>query len=89
MTGKASPPTLRAVVDREECFGFANCVATLPSVFTLDDEGFSHARDVNVDPALLEEAVEGCPRNAISLEWRSAEELNPEHRSGAAPSSRQ
>jgi ferredoxin len=88
MTGKSSPNSLRAVVDREECFGFANCVATLPSVFVLDDEGFSHARDVDADPALLEEAVEGCPRNAISLEWRSVDEVNPERRSGAAPSSR-
>jgi ferredoxin len=64
---------LRAVVDRDECFGFANCVATLPSVFALDDEGLSHARDVEADPTLLEEAVEGCPRNAISLEWRTGD----------------
>jgi len=83
-----APRRLRAVVDREECFGFANCVATLPSVFVLDDEGFSHARDVDADPALLEEAVEGCPRNAISLERRSADAVSPERRSGAAPSSR-
>jgi ferredoxin len=65
---------LRAVVDRDECFGFANCVATLPSVFVLDDEGLSHARDVEADPTLLEEAVEGCPRNAIALIWRTGDE---------------
>jgi ferredoxin len=65
---------LRAVVDRDECFGFANCVATLPSVFELDDEGLSHARDVDADPALLGEAVEGCPRNAISLTWQRSED---------------
>jgi ferredoxin len=66
MTGDAISQ-LRALVDRDECFGFANCVATLPSVFVLDAEGLSHARDVAADPALLEDAVEGCPRNAISL----------------------
>jgi ferredoxin len=75
MTGRESARQLRAVVDRDECFGFANCVATLPSVFVLDDEGLSHARDVDADPTLLEEAVEGCPRNAISLIWRMGDEV--------------
>lgn len=72
MTGDVTSQ-LRAVVDRDECFGFANCVATLPSVFVLDGEGLSHARDVAADAALLEEAVEGCPRNAISLNRRTAD----------------
>jgi ferredoxin len=67
VTDREEAPQLRAVVDRDECFGFANCVATLPSVFVLDDEGLSQARDVDADPVLLEDAVEGCPRNAISL----------------------
>jgi ferredoxin len=58
---------LRAVVDRDECFGFANCVATAPLVFHLDAEGLSVAADVEADPALLEAAVDGCPRGAISL----------------------
>ena len=67
MTGREPAPRLRAVVDGDECFGFANCVATLPSVFALDDQGLSHARDVDADATLLAAAVEGCPRNAISL----------------------
>jgi ferredoxin len=75
MTGQVPARQLRAVVDRDECFGFANCVATLPSVFVLDDEGLSHARDVDADPILLEEAVDGCPRNAISLIWRIGDEV--------------
>jgi ferredoxin len=79
MTGPEPASQLRALVDRDECFGFANCVATLPSVFVLDDEGLSCARDVDADPALLEEAVEGCPRNAISLIGRTGDE-------GTAPS---
>ena len=74
MTDDEPTSRLRAVVDRDECFGFANCVATLPSVFVLDDEGLSHARDVEADQARLEEAVDGCPRNAISLFWRTADE---------------
>lgn len=74
MTGPEPTSGLRAIVDRDECFGFANCVATLPAVFALDDQGLSRARDVDADPVLLEEAVEGCPRNAISLLRRSGDE---------------
>jgi ferredoxin len=78
VTERDAAPQLRAVVDRDECFGFANCVATLPSVFVLDDEGLSHARDVDADPVLLEDAVEGCPRNAISIVSRpSAGDATP------------
>ena len=58
---------LRAVVDREECFGFANCVATAPLVFQLDANGISVPADVDADPAVLDAAVDGCPRGAISL----------------------
>jgi ferredoxin len=73
MTDRDPASRLRAVVDRDECFGFADCVATLPSVFALDVEGLSHARDVEADPVLLEDAVEGCPRNAISLIWQASD----------------
>jgi ferredoxin len=58
---------LRAVVDREACFGFAFCVDAVPAVFSLDAVGRSVAADVDVDAALLAQAVEGCPRSAISL----------------------
>lgn len=58
---------LRAVVDRDECFGFAICVATAPRVFHLDADGISVAADIDADPALLDAAVDGCPRSAISL----------------------
>ena len=58
---------LRAVIDRDECFGFAVCVATVPQVFHLDADGISVAADVDADPALLDAAVDGCPRGAISL----------------------
>ena len=85
MTGDGTGP-LRAVVDRDECFGFANCVATLPSVFVLDEEGLSHARDVDADPRLLEEAVDGCPRNAISLVVPTGDPpLAPDDLAEAAP----
>ena len=63
-----TPTSLRPVVDREECMGFGYCEETLPEVFKVDDEGRSVVTDVAADPTLLEEAVDGCPRGAISLE---------------------
>jgi ferredoxin len=65
---EARPPErLRAVVDREACFGFGFCVDAVPAVFSLDGAGRSVAADVDVDAALLVQAVETCPRSAISL----------------------
>ena len=64
---------LRAVVDHDECFSFGYCVDLLPSVFSFDEEGKSVARDIAADVQLLREAVETCPREAISLiagHWR-------------------
>lgn len=58
---------LRAVVDRDECFGFGFCVETLPAVFSLDEEGKSVALDVDADQGLLAQAADACPRAAITL----------------------
>jgi ferredoxin len=66
MTGH-DPGQRRAIVDHDECFGFAFCVEILPSVFSLDEEGRSVARDVDADPALLAAAADTCPRSAITL----------------------
>lgn len=67
MTRETPGGALRAVVDRDECFGFGNCVDTLTSVFVLGGDGISIARDLDADPGLLTAAVDGCPRGAISL----------------------
>ncbi len=32
---------MRAIVDRERCFGFARCVEEVPEVFVLDEQGLS------------------------------------------------
>jgi ferredoxin len=47
--------------------GFGYCEETLPAVFHVDEEGLSVVTDVPADQALLEDAVDGCPRGAISL----------------------
>lgn len=63
---------LRAIVDREECFGFGFCVETLPVVFSLDATGTSVALDLDADPVLLAQAADACPRAAITLIPRSS-----------------
>ncbi len=67
MSSAEPDENIRAVVDRDECFGFAYCAELLPSVFSIDEEGRSVARDVGADPGRLAEAVENCPRSAIIL----------------------
>ena len=54
-------------MDRDECFGFGFCADTLPGVFVIDERGHAVARDVDADPALLEQAADDCPRSAITL----------------------
>ena len=67
MSDHKAPARWRAVVDREECFGFAFCAAAVPAVFSLDAEGKSVALDVEVDPEVLHDAADACPRSAISV----------------------
>jgi ferredoxin len=61
---------VRVVVDREVCFSFGVCVEVLPQVFVHDAEGIPVIQPF--DPAtvsmdLLREAVDGCPRGALTL----------------------
>lgn len=61
---------LRVLVDRDECFSFGVCVETLPDVFVHDAEGKPVIQPFDLDEVPLEkllEAVEGCPRGALSL----------------------
>lgn len=60
---------MRVVVDRDRCEGNAVCVKTAPKVFELDDDEYAV---VISDPVpadqetLVEEAIAGCPRAALS-----------------------
>ena len=69
---------MRAWVDRELCIGAAMCVATAPDVFELDDEGLSHVVDQDAgDEAVLREAAEGCPVQAVVLEDDAGNQIYP------------
>jgi len=62
---------MRVVVDRDRCEGNAFCVNIAPAVFGLDDEEYAV---VITDPvpveqeALVQQAIEACPRAALSRE---------------------
>ncbi|OBK27126.1 ferredoxin [Mycobacterium asiaticum] len=62
---------MRVVVDLDRCEGNAFCVNIAPKVFELDDEEYAR---VIADPvpaeqeALAQQAIEACPRAALSRE---------------------
>jgi len=61
---------VRVIVDRDECFSFGVCVETLPDVFVHDEDGKPVIQPFDSDGVPLDrliEAVEGCPRGALSL----------------------
>jgi ferredoxin len=67
---------MRISIDRTLCEGNAVCEALAPMVFDLDDEDMARVLPDAVGPGgevaeehrlLVERAVEGCPRLAISV----------------------
>src|SRR3954452_22222945 len=55
-------------IDRELCYGFADCVSTTPAVFELDDDEKAVVIDPNGAPRDdLVDAEENCPVNAITI----------------------
>lgn len=49
----------------EDCIGCGMCANTCPEVFELKDDGYARAMDVDTDSPEAEEAMNGCPVNAI------------------------
>ena len=65
-------------VDRALCFGFGDCVDSLPEVFALDDEG--KATVIDPDAAATEdiaEAAQNCPVDAIIMTGEDGSQLYP------------
>lgn len=57
-------------VDRTKCTGHALCAATVPELFTLDDDGYSNMDEADVPPDMEDLARRGmlaCPERAISV----------------------
>jgi ferredoxin len=63
--------TLDVVIERDKCCSYGNCVVVAPNVFTLDDhDGIVQPLDPHPSAAHraeVEQAVEGCPTEAIVL----------------------
>ncbi len=65
-------------VDRELCYGFGDCVDSLPEVFSLDEE--DTAIVLNPDAAGVDditEAAQNCPVDAIIVTDEDGEQLYP------------
>jgi ferredoxin len=65
-------------VDRALCYGFGDCVDSLPDVFALDEE--DTAVVLNPDAASLDdivEAAQNCPVDAIIITDEDGQQLYP------------
>ena len=69
---------MKVRVDRDLCIGVGNCVALVPTVFTLDEDNKAVVLDpTSVDDDALLEAAESCPENAIIVEDDEGHQLYP------------
>ena len=65
-------------VDRELCYGFGDCVDSLPEVFALDEENISIVLDPDAAPLDdILEAAQNCPVDAIIVTDEDGEQLYP------------
>ena len=65
-------------VDRALCYGFGDCVDTVPAVFALDDEDTAIVLDP--DAAALDdivEAAQNCPVDAIIILDEDGQQIYP------------
>ena len=61
---------MRIIVDHDICTGHGRCAAVAPSVYTLDDSGFTAITELEVGPddeAAARAGANNCPERAISI----------------------
>jgi len=61
---------MRACVDQDTCIGCGLCTGTAPEVFRMNDDGLAEAYSEvdEVGKDVVQEAIDGCPVEAISWE---------------------
>jgi ferredoxin len=65
-------------VDRALCYGFGDCVDTVPDVFALDDEDTAIVLDPDAAPLDdIVEAAQNCPVDAINIVDEDGEQIYP------------
>ena len=78
MPGVSTKNRIAIEVDRALCYGFGDCVDTLPEVFALDEE--DTAVVLNPDAAPVDdimEAAQNCPVDAIIIVDEDGQQLYP------------
>lgn len=82
---------MRIRVDRELCIGAASCIALLPEVFELDEEGkavmktllgdktseWVDYKNIPAEAQMILEATRSCPTNAIIIEDDDGKQIYP------------
>ncbi|HAO81560.1 MAG: Ferredoxin [Parcubacteria group bacterium GW2011_GWD2_43_10] len=82
---------MRVRVDRDLCIGAASCIALLPEVFELDEEGkaiikslkgtktsdWTDGKELSKDLQMILEAARSCPTNAIFIEDDEGKQIYP------------
>jgi ferredoxin len=69
---------VRIEVDRQLCYGFGDCVDSLPEVFALDEEDTATVLDPDAAPLYdILEAAQNCPVDAIIVTDEDGEQLYP------------
>lgn len=79
MSDKHQPTVAHIEIDRELCIGAATCVALMPNVFALDEEGkavVKPGQDREYDALLA--AAKSCPVRAIRLLAKDGKTIYPE-----------
>jgi ferredoxin len=62
---------MKVRLEQSRCVGHAQCYATDPDLFPIDDSGYSTLEDHEVDPAdvqTVRDGVAACPELALTLE---------------------
>jgi ferredoxin len=65
-------------VDRALCYGFGDCVDTVPAVFALDEEDTAIVLDPDAAPLDdIVEAAQNCPVDAIIILDEDGQQIYP------------
>lgn len=67
-------------VDKDLCIGSASCVAVLPDVFDLGEDGKAYVKEgslAGADPEAIMDAARSCPVNAIIVKDADGTQIYP------------